>query len=322
MQCACPSIACIRSSCVEIHLSPSQGEERRHANVLQVIELKSLRDLAADLYSFNTMTIEAQEVQSKMASLRKQHAELMPAEAPSQQEGSDLADSMAWGASAADEGTQQGHSLVSAFTGTQLVETGSEQQAATAGSRQRTQEDDMLLRAEEDSGSARGAKSSSADEGAEKEASLAESRLQEEVDDEADEEVAALASALWEDAGGDSEAETQVEAEPPGQLKSSSVREETAPESVSSDPRRGLEGVERLQDEAQRSMSSAAVSSAQAVNSAAANGSAATAAEREQHAEHSAEQGLEIPSRGDEKEQLKELQLELHAGMPSLPCCS
>ena len=286
--------------------------------MLQVIELKSLRDLAADLYSFNTMTIEAQEVQSKMASLRKQHAELMPAEAPSQQEGSDLADSMARGASAADEGTQQGHSLVSAFTGTELVETGSEQQAATVGSRQRTQEDDMLLRAEDDSGSARGAKSSSADKGAEQEASLAESSLQE----EADEEVAALASALWEDAGGNSEAETQVEAEPPGQLKSSSVREETAPESVISNHRRGLEGVERLQDEAHRSMSAAAASSAQAVNSAAGNGSAATAAEREQHAEHSAEQGLEMPLRGDEKEQLKELQLELHAGMPSLPCCS
>ena len=290
--------------------------------MLQVIELKSLRDLAADLYSFNTMTIEAQEVQSKMASLRKQHAKLMPAEAPSQQEGLDLADSVAQDGSAADEGTQQGHSLVSAFTGTQLFETGSEEQAATAGSTQRTQEDDMPLRAEDDSGSARGVESSSADKGAEEEASLAESRLQEGAIEEADEEVAALASALWEDAGGDSGAETQVEAEPPGQLNGSAVREEAAHESVSSDPRRGLEGIERLQDEAQRSMSSAAASSAQEVDSAAGDGSVATAAEREQHAEHSAEQGLDIPWRGDAREQLKELQLELHAGMPSLPSCS
>jgi hypothetical protein len=289
--------------------------------MLQVIELKSLRDLAADLYSFNIMTIEAKEVQSKMASLRKQHAELMPAEAPSQQEGSSLADIMDRDDSSADEGSHQGHSLVPAFTGTRLFETGSEQEAATAASMQQAQEADKLLQGENDSGSARGAENSSAGKGAEEEACLAEGRLQEGQAEEADEEVAALASALWEDAGGNLEAETQPEHEPPAQLHGSSLKEQAEHKKVSSDLRRDMEGFEQLQEEAHASMSSAAASSAQAIDSAAGNGSAATAAEREQHAECSPEQELEDHLKEDEEDHFTELQLELHAGMPSVPPC-
>ena len=106
---------------------------------MQVIELKALRDLAADLYSFNTMTIEAQEVQSKMASLRKQHAELTPSgESLQGLSGPSSTASTALVTSAPVEQPQQGLSLVSAFRETQLIKPDQKEQLQASSSAQDT----------------------------------------------------------------------------------------------------------------------------------------------------------------------------------------
>ncbi len=265
---------------------------------MKVIELKALRELAADLYSFNTMTIEAQEVQSKMASLRKQHAELTPSGESLQADGlsgpSGTA-STALVTSAPVGQPQLGQSLVSAFRESQLIEPDQKEQLQASSSAQDTDSAD-------DSASG----SSQAEETAEEGAVVQEP--EEEID-----EVAEIASAMWEDAEGESEADTQTDAEPPRELEGTLVREREAAESVRSEPTTALDGLERLQQEPKQSVSMSPVSATHSERDVTTNGSVRTAVA------HSESGVLEMPLKSDEKEEIRqlqqEMQLELHSGM-------
>lgn len=265
---------------------------------MKVIELKALRELAADLYSFNTMTIEAQEVQSKMASLRKQHAELTPSGESLQADGlsgpSGTA-STALVTSAPVGQPQLGQSLVSAFRESQLIEPDQKEQLQASSSAQDTDSAD-------DSASG----SSQAEETAEEGAVVQEP--EEEID-----EVAEIASAMWEGAEGESEADTQTDAEPPRELEGTLVREREAAESVRSEPTTALDGLERLQQEPKQSVSMSPVSATHSERDVTTNGSVWTAVA------HSESGVLEMPLKSDEKEEIRqlqqEMQLELHSGM-------
>ena len=264
---------------------------------MKVIELKALRELAADLYSFNTMTIEAQEVQSKMASLRKQHAELTPSGESLQADGlsgpSGTA-STALVTSAPVGQPQLGQSLVSAFKESQLIEPDQKEQLQAFSSAQDTDSAEDLA-----------SSSSQAEE-------TAEGAVVQEPE-EAIDEVAEIANAMWEGAGGDSEADTQTDAEPPRELEGTLVREREAAESVSSDPTTALDGLERLQQEPKQSVSMSPVSATHSERDVTTNGSVRTAVA------HSESGVLEMPLKSDEKEEIRqlqqEMQLELHSGM-------
>ena len=259
----------------------------------QVIELRALRELAADLYSFNTLTIEAQEVQSKMASLREQHAETLPSA-----ESLRTADSpLTTGSSAStslvtqvDEQPQQGQSLVSAFRESQLFEPDLKQpqpQPQLQADSQQAEEED---RSASSSGQVQESQAS--------ESSAAES-------DEAGDEVAELANALWEGAEDDMEADTQTDADPPGLLNGSSLTEVQPLESTCTEPSRAVDRLDRLQeDEPEYSKPPASASTRPSDFS---NGAAVGDGN-----------GLEMPLLGEEKEELREMQqemqIEIHSG--------
>ena len=160
--------------------------------LLQVIELKALRDLAADLYSYNTMSIEAEEVQAKMAALRRQHNVLTPSG-----EALHASESLADGASASSaaqesalllEQSQDRSTLVPAFTGSQLFQDGSSSSPNTA-----QQEQDELQQVQD---STPGRPESS---GPETGVDVGEAESSAHEIDESDQEVARLAAAMWED---------------------------------------------------------------------------------------------------------------------------
>ena len=257
---------------------------------MQVIELKALRDLAADLYSFNTMTIEAQEVQSKMASLRRQHAELTPSGESLQGLSGPSTANTALVTSAPEEQPQQAQSLVSAFRESQLIEPDQKEQLQARSSAQ-------VADSAEDSASS----SSQAEETA---GGVAVQEPEEAMD-----EVAEIANAMWEGAEGESEADTQIDAEPPRDLEGTLVREREAAESVSSEPATALDGLERLQQEPEHSVSMSPVS--QSEGDVTTNGSVRTAVQSESGV-------LEMPLKSEEKEEFRqlqqEMQLELHSG--------
>lgn len=283
---------------------PSQRASRT-SNIAasQMIELRSLRDLAADLYSFNTMTIEAQEVQSKMAALRRQHEELTPSGESMQAQESPAASSSAAGGPVLAEQAQEGHSLVAAFTGKQLFDSGNRQQPEEGRSAQQEEE------ASPQSAPAESLASSSADVEAEVDSEVAQSRAEE--PDEAEDEVARMANAMWEGTEDDSKADTQMDAEPPRELSGSLEKEQEAHEQLSSDPSSDLDGLQRLEEGPELSVTSA--SAAQPGSGVAGNGSSAQYAERDD-----GQEGLQMPLRGDEKQELRQLQqelpLELHSG--------
>ena len=282
--------------------------------LLQVIELKAMRDLAADLYSYNTMTIEAEEVQARMVILRRQHDELTPSgEALHASES--LADISASASSTTRESallleqSQERNTLVPAFTGTQLFQAGC---SITHTAQQEEEELQQVQGSTPDR-----PESSCAGMGIDVEE--AESRADE--SDESDKEVARLAEAMWEDAVDSSGPDSQMGAETPRQLSDSLVREQEAQEHVSSSPARGLDGLQRLEAQPEHSVLSALVS-----QPAVENGSSAA-----QRAEHGAA-GLELPLKGAEKDDIKELQeklqIELHSGTTpylsrpfALACC-
>ena len=274
--------------------------------LLQVIELRALRDLAADLYSYNTMSIEAEEVQARMAAFRRQQDVLTPS-GEALQANESLADSPTAGIILTQESalllkqSQDRSSLVPAFTGSQLFQDGSSSSTHTA-----QQEEDELKEAQgspsdrpESSGTGMGIDAEEAESGTED-------------SDESDEEVARLAEAMWEDGEESAGPDSQMGAEAPRQLSDSLVREQEAQEHVSSSPARGLDGLQRLEAQPEHSVLSALVS-----QPAIENGSGAA-----QHAEHSAA-GLELPLKGAEKDDMKELQeelqIELHSGMDPHP---
>ena len=269
--------------------------------LLQVIELKALRDLAADLYSYNTMSIEAEEVQAKMAALRRQHDVLTPSG-----EALHAIESLAEGASASSatqesalllEQSQDRSTLVPAFTGSQLFQDGSSSSPNTA-----QQEQDELQQVQ-DSTSGRPESS-----GPETGVDVGEAKSRAHEIDELDQEVARLAEAMWEDGEDATGPDSQMGVEAPRQLSNSLVREQEAQEHVSSSPARGLDGLQRLEAQPEHSVLSALVS-----QPAIENGSGTA-----QHAEHGAA-GLELPLKGAEKEDVKELQeklqIELHSGV-------
>ena len=272
----------------------------------QVIELKALRDLAADLYSYNTMSIEAEEVQAKMAFLRRQHDELTPSgEALHASES--LADSASTSSTIREsmlllEQSQDRSSLVPGFTGSQLFQDGSSSSITHTAQ----QEEDELQQVQgstpdrpEGSGAEMGADGEEAEDRADE-------------SDESDQEVARLAEAMWEDAVDSSGPDSQMGAEAPRQLSDSLVREQEAQEDVSSSPARGLDGLQRLESQPEHSVLSALVT-----QPAVENGSSAA-----QRAEHGAA-GLTLPLKGEEKEDMEELpeqlQIELHSGMTLYP---
>ena len=271
--------------------------------LLQVIELKALRDLAAELYSYSTMSIEAEEVQAKMAALRRLQDVLTPSgEALHANES--FADSPTAGIILTRESalllkqSQDRRSLVPAFTGSQLFQDGSSSSTHAA-----QQEEDELQQVQ-GSPSDRPESSST---GMGIDAEEAESRTED--SDEADEEVAKLAEAMWEDGEDSAGPDSQMGAEAPRQLSDSLVREQEAQEHVSSSPARGLDGLQKLEAQPEHSVLSALVSQP-AIES-----GVGTAQRAE---EHSAA-GLELPLKGAEKEDMKELQeklqIELHSGM-------
>ena len=271
--------------------------------LLQVIELRALRDLAADLYSYNTTSIGAEEVQAKMALLRREQDVLTPSgEALHANE--TFADSPTAGiiltrdeSALLLEQSQDRSSLVPAFTGSQLFQDGSSSSTHAAQS-----EEDELQQAQGSTPNS----SESSGTGLGIDAEEAESRAED--SDELDEEVARLAEAMWEDAEESAGPDSQMGAEAPRQLSDSLVRQQEAQEHVSSSPTRGLDGLQRLEGQPEHSVLSALVA-----RPAIENGSGAA-----QRAEHSAA-GLELPLKGAEKEDMKELQeelqIELHSGM-------
>ena len=274
---------------------PRQRHCRRcgdHAAPMQVIELRALRDLAADLYSFTTLSIEAQEVQSKMASLREQHAEILPSAESLQADGPLTASSSASTSlvtSGLVEEHQQGQSLVSAFRDSQLFEPDPKQQSQAGSSDQNVQQVDVEKM------------SASSTRQAEDGVDAPKSEALE--SDEASDEVAEMANALWEDAEGDMELDTQTDAD----LNTSSNREqqEQQPEeSIILEPNRAIDRLDRLQNEPDHSMPPALASTRPSGHG---NGAAAENG-----------YGLEMPLRGERKDELKELQeemqIELHSG--------
>ena len=274
--------------------------------LLQVIELRALRDLAADMYSYNTTSIGAEEVQAKMALLRREQDVLTPSgEALHANE--TFADSPTAGiiltreSALLPEQSQDRSSLVPAFTGSQLFQDGSSSSTHTA-----QQEEDEP---QEVQGSTPDRPQSSGP-GMEGDAEEAESRAED--SDESDEEVAKLAEAMWEDAEDATGPDSQMGAEAPRLLSKPLVREQEAREHVSSSPARGLDGLQKLEAQPEHSVLSALVS-----QPAIENGVGAA-----QHAEHGAA-GLELPLKGTEKEDMKELQeklqIELHSGMTPPP---
>ena len=267
----------------------------------QVIELKALRDLAADLYSYNTMSIKAEEVQAKMALLRRQHDESTPSGAALHANES-FADSASPSSSAREsplllEQSQDRSSLVPGFTGSQLFQDGSSSSSFHAA---QPEEDEPQ---EVQGSTPNGPESSDTGRGVQVEE--AGSRADE--SDESDEEVARLAEAMWEDAEESSGPDNQMGAEAPRQLGNSFVREQEAQEHVSSSPARGLDGLQRLEAQPEHSVLSALVSQPAIENS-------SDAAQRKEHGTA----GLELPLKGEEKEDMKELQeqlqIELHSG--------
>ena len=265
---------------------------------MQVIELRALRDLAADLYSFNTLSIEAQEVQSKMASLREQHAEILPPAESLRADGPLPASSSASTSlvsSGLAEEPQQGQSLVSAFRGSQLFEPDLTQQSQAGSPDQDRPQAEV------------GSSSASSSEQAEDGVDAPESRAVE--PDEAGDEVAEIANALWADAEGDMEFGTQTDAEPPTYLNGSSERsqqEQQPGESTSLESNRAIDRLDRLQDEPDNSMPPASASTRP-------SGYGDVAAAENGH-------GLEMRLMGERKDELKELQeemqIELHSGKP------
>ncbi len=258
----------------------------------QVIELRALRDLAADLYSFNTLTIEAQEVQSKMASLREQYAETLPSAESLQTDSPVTAGSSASMSlvTQVDEQPQQGQSLVSAFKDSQLFEPDLKQQPQPDSSSQSRQQ------AEEGETSASSSRQS-------EDSAAPESRAAE--PDEAGDEVAELANALWEGAEDDLEADAQTEAEPPGiALNGSSVIEDQPVEGTRTEASRAADRPDRFQDEPDPSEPPASVSTRPSDYS---NDAAAEDGN-----------GLEMPLLGEEKDELREMQqemqIEIHSG--------
>ena len=260
----------------------------------QVIELRALRELAADLYSFNTLTIEAQEVQSKMASLREQHAESLLSAESLQADSPPTAGSSASTSlvTQVDEEPQQGQSLVSAFKDSQLFEPDLKQQPRADRSSQSLQQAEEEDRSASSSGQLRESETS--------ESSAAEP-------DEAGDEVAELANALWEGAEDEMETASQTDAEPSGLLNGSSFTEEQALESTSIDSNRAIDRLDRLQDEPDSTEppASASMRPSDYSNSAAAGDGS----------------GLVMPLLGEEKEELREIleemQIEIHSGKPN-----
>ena len=259
--------------------------------MVQVIELRALRALAADLYSFNTLSIEAQEVASKMASLREQQSELLPPGETLQADGAldtGCSASTSLVTSGLDEEPQQGQSLVSAFTESQLFEPDLAQQPQAGSSSPPPQE----LEVEDRSASSSGAENLTA----------SESRAED--SDEAGDEVAEMANALWEGAEADMEAGSQTDTEQARHLDGAPVTEQQPLESIGTESNRAFDRLDRLQHEPEGSDPPASASTRPSEY-----GNGADVADNN---------GLQMPLLGKEKDELREMQeemqIEIHSG--------
>lgn len=264
---------------------------------MQVIELRALRVVAADLHSFNTLSIEAQEMASKLASLREQQSEILPpgetlmADGPIDTKSSA---STSLVTSGLEEEAQQGQSLVSAFTESQLFEPDLKQPPQAGSSSPSSQQAEVEDRS--------ASSSESEDSRAISESVVVET-------DEVGDEVAEMANALWEGAEADAEAELQTDTEQARRLDGAPVTEEQPPESIGTEPNRAFERLDRLQDEPECSDPPASASTRPS-----GHGNGAAVAD---------DNGLQMPLLGEEKDELREvlegMQIEIHSGKLPAP---